>query len=136
MAKASTEFTYRRLGPTGSNFTQSEFRFVERPLAMLCPLSVVEVDTTSGINALRFSKDGVDVELPLMAFVVRLKVWTGAGPIKIEVFDEDGVVIGSRTDGGIEAFVDTAIRAHGITTVRVTEGNNEASLEIISIEGN
>lgn len=136
MAKASTEFTYRKSGPTGPKFKQSEFEFVERPHIPPNPLTVLTVDGAAGINALRFSKDGMDVTLPLLSNVVRLRIWTGAGPVKIEAFDEGGGVIWSKVDGGDKAFVDAEIRADGIAAIRLMEGGGEASLETISIEGN
>lgn len=91
------------------------------------------VNDTAGERGLQFPDTGLEINLPLSAPWVRLRIGQFSSPYQVEAFDPGGTVVATFNMNVPNTYLNLYLRGPDITYIRMTGGGNEGSLRIICI---
>jgi hypothetical protein len=114
--------------PAPSFFTLAAFDFEQ-----LGGTSPLFVNVTGAEQGLQFPPQGVEIILPTLVRSVRLRIGTFNGPVDIAALDSSGTTVRTKTIPGLNAYVNTRLRAPEISSVVLTNGGNEGILVRICV---
>jgi hypothetical protein len=109
-----------------NNFSASGFDFTS--------VDPMQTEQDSGIQGLAFADSGMTIALPIPRNEVKLALIGGANEMRVQGLAPDGTVVALEVVAAGHILRNVQLKAAGIASVTVDQGNNEGLLVSIAIE--
>jgi hypothetical protein len=109
-----------------TSFSANEFDFTS--------VDPMQTEQDAGIQGLGFAGSGMTIALPIPRNEVKLDLIGGANEMRVQGLAADGTVLAVELVAAAHVLRNVQLKAAGIASVTVDQGNNEGLLVSIAIE--